>query len=111
MTLLTCIGSSYYDYVKQDTGERKQGASFIYLSKASSSGGSIRSGWTPIEMRIPFDMRNAFDKPAIYDIEFGYVPRSIQRGGGVDQIFVGAKLIRPVELDFPSLFAKEQAKA
>ncbi|WP_156341375.1 hypothetical protein [Pseudanabaena sp. 'Roaring Creek'] len=107
--LVTCMGSSSYDYVKQDTGERKQGASFTYLSKASSSGSSIRSGWMPIEMRIPFESRNTFDKlPAVYDVEFGLVPL---RSGGVTQVFVGAKYIRPVELDFPALLQKEQAKA
>lgn len=108
MTLLTCIGSSSYDYVKQDTGERKQGASFSYLNRASSSGSSKRNGWIPIEIRIPLEQVGVFDKlPAVYDVEFSLVPR---RSGGVDQVFVGAKFVRPVELDFPALLQKEQAK-
>lgn len=98
--LLTCIGVSSYDYVKTDTGERKQGASFTYLSRASSSGSSTRNGWIPIEIRIPLEQRNLFDKlPAVYEVDFGMVPR---RGGGVDQVFLGAKFIGSVDLDFPS---------
>ena len=108
MTLLTCIGSSSYDYVKPETGERKQGASFSYLSRAASSGSSNRSGWMPIDARISLDQIRIFDKlPAVYDVEFALVPR---RSGGVDQVFVGAKFVRPVELDFPALLQKEQAK-
>ena len=108
MTLLTCIGSSSYDYVKQDTGERKQGASFSYLSRAASSGSSRRSGWMPIDARIPLEQIGIFDKlPAVYDVEFALVPR---RSGGVDQVFVGAKFVRSIELDFPALMQKEQAK-
>ena len=69
MTLLTCIGSSSYDYVKQDTGERKQGASFSYLNRASSSGSSTRIGWIPIETRISLDQLRYFEKlPAVYDV-------------------------------------------
>jgi|GEM_PF-6030721 hypothetical protein len=109
MTLLTCIGSSSYDYVKQDTGERKQGASFTYLSRAASSGSSNRNGWVPIESRIELAQKNLFDKlPAVYDVEFALVPR---RSGGVDQVFVNAKFVRPIDLDFPALIQKEQVKA
>jgi hypothetical protein len=108
MTFKTCIGLTSYDYVKQDTGERKQGASLIYLERASSSGSSSRSGWIPIELRIDFNQRASFDKlPAVYDIEFGYVPR---RQGGVDQVFQSARLVRPIDLDFPLLIQKEQPK-
>jgi len=109
MPLVTCIGTSSYDYVKQDTGERKQGASFTYLSRAASSGSSSRNGWVPIESRIELSQKNLFDKlPAVYDVEFALVPR---RSGGVDQVFVNAKFIRSVELDFPALIQKEQVKA
>jgi hypothetical protein len=108
MTLLTCIGSSSYDYTKQDTGERKQGASFTYLSRASSSGSSKRNGWIPIEIRIPLEDVRYFEKlPAVYDVEFSLVPR---RSGGVDQVFVSAKFVRPIDLDFPALLQKEQVK-
>jgi hypothetical protein len=109
MTHLICIGSSSYDYTKQDTGERKQGASFIYLNPASSSGSSTRIGWIPIETRISLDQLRQFDKlPAVYDVEFSLVPR---RSGGVDQVFVGAKFVRAIDLNFPALLQREQVKS
>jgi hypothetical protein len=62
----------------------------------------------PIDARITLDQIRIFDKlPAVYDVEFALVPR---RSGGVDQVFVGAKFVRSVELDFPALMQKEQAK-
>ena len=71
MTIYTVVGRNKYDYVKPETGERKQGGSITYLAKSGSGG---REGYSSIEVPIPFENLSVFDKiPALYDIEFELV--------------------------------------
>lgn len=107
MTLLTVVGINKYDYVKPETGERKQGGSITYLSKSSSSG---RSGFQTLEVPVPYDDLRVFDKvPAVYDIELDIVPvRSTNGSNSVRQVFSSASLVAPVDLDFPQKIKAQQ---
>lgn len=94
--LATVVGLNRYDYVKPETGERKQGGSITYLSKTSGNG---RKGFNAIELSIPYDNLDNFEKvPGVYDLELDSVP--LRTGGGVRQVYQSCSLIAPVDLDF-----------
>jgi hypothetical protein len=107
MTLLTVVGTNKYDYVKPETGERKQGGSITYLSKSSSTG---RAGYQTLEVAVPYSDMSVFDKvPAVYDIELDIVPvRSSSGGNSVRQVYSSASLVAPVDLDFPQKIKNQQ---
>lgn len=109
MTLYTVVGRNKYDYVKQETGERKQGGSITYLSKSGTGG---RDGYTAIEVPVPTEDLSTFDKiPALYDIEFELVP--VRGTGGAQslrQVFQAATQIATVDLDFPQKYLQSQKK-
>lgn len=106
--LCTVVGINKYDYVKPETGERKQGGSLTYLSKANGSG---RTGFTPIEVPVPFENIGIFDKvPAVYDLELDLVPVRSASGNSMRQVFSSAALVAPVDLDFAQKI-KQQREA
>ena len=107
MTLLTVVGKNTYDYVKAETGERKQGGSVTYLSKTGTGG---RDGYSAIEISIPHADLPKFDKiPALYDMELELVPvRSTGGGSSFRQVFQSAVQIATVDLDFPQKYLQQK---
>ena len=109
MTIYTVVGRNKYDYVKPETGERKQGGSITYLAKSGSGG---REGYSSIEVLIPFENLSVFDKiPALYDIEFELVKvRSAGASESFRQVFQAATQLATVNLDFVQQYLQSQKK-